>query len=46
MNDLLEMELHDVITINEFIKILRVYNGWVYLIRTDDNITSTFVPYE
>lgn len=45
--ELINMKLHDIISVDDNTRVLCVYGGWIYAIQSYAGyITSTFVPYE
>jgi hypothetical protein len=40
-SDLYNMELHETLTVNKYVYVLRVHGGWIYYYK---NTSSTFVP--
>jgi len=47
MNELLQMDLHEVLTpsCDPHVSIMRVPNGWIYTTFDDGRLSSVFVPF-
>jgi len=43
-DEMRKMKLHSVLEIKENITVLRVPDGWLYMIAIENHITSSFVP--
>ncbi|RLI66834.1 MAG: hypothetical protein DRO67_00225 [Candidatus Asgardarchaeum californiense] len=41
---LMDMKLHEGVSITDTTRIMRVLGGWVYITDTTNGVTSTFVP--